>query len=35
MIKTSDAQRVLGKCVFVREGRERETVYVGGKRWDR
>jgi RimJ/RimL family protein N-acetyltransferase len=29
------AQRVLEKCGFVQEGREREAVYVGGKRWDR
>jgi RimJ/RimL family protein N-acetyltransferase len=29
------AQRVLEKCGFVQEGREREAVYVGGERWDR
>lgn len=29
------AQRVLEKCGFVQEGREREAVYVSGKRWDR
>jgi RimJ/RimL family protein N-acetyltransferase len=29
------AQRMLEKCGFVQEGREREAVYVGGSRWDR
>ncbi|MBN1579760.1 MAG: GNAT family N-acetyltransferase [Anaerolineae bacterium] len=29
------AQRVLEKCGFVPEGREREAIYCGGRRWDR
>ena len=28
-------QRVLEKCGFVQEGREREATYCGGRRWDR
>lgn len=28
-------QRVLEKCGFVLEGRERQAVYIGGQRWDR
>jgi RimJ/RimL family protein N-acetyltransferase len=29
------AQRVLEKCGFVREGRERAAVFCAGRRWDR
>ncbi len=29
------AQRVLEKCGFIREGRERKALYCGGRRWDR
>jgi len=28
-------QRSLEKCGFVQEGRERQAVYIDGKRWDR
>lgn len=28
-------QRSLEKCGFTLEGRERQAVYIGGKRWDR
>ena len=28
-------QRVLERCGFHQEGREREAIYVGGRRWDR
>ena len=28
-------QRVLERCGFLQEGREREAIYAGGKRWDR
>lgn len=29
------AQRILQKCGFVQEGRERQAIYIGGRRWDR
>ena len=29
------AQRILEKCGFVQEGREREAIYNSGRRWDR
>jgi RimJ/RimL family protein N-acetyltransferase len=29
------AQRILEKCGFVQEGRERQAIYIGGRRWDR
>jgi len=29
------AQRILHKCGFVQEGRERQAIYIGGRRWDR
>jgi RimJ/RimL family protein N-acetyltransferase len=28
-------QRVLERCGFLQEGREREAIFAGGKRWDR
>ena len=31
----SGAQRILEKCGFVQEGRERQAIYSGGRRWDR
>jgi RimJ/RimL family protein N-acetyltransferase len=31
----SGAQCVLEKCGFVQEGRERQAIYSGGRRWDR
>jgi RimJ/RimL family protein N-acetyltransferase len=29
------AQRSLAKCGFILEGRERQAIYCGGRRWDR